>query len=129
MHEPNDSAPARDVISSLRAWLAGKPYAVIMILAMVAAFCAYFSMYAFRRPFMAATYAGQTFAGGMIGLKTALILSQIFGYTLSLVDSCCARGGLVFQQSNKIFLPRKKRKHSIACEIANFYCNSSIDKT
>jgi len=95
MDGPNEHALARNGISSLRAWLAGKPYAVIMMLAMVAAFCAYFSMYAFRRPFTAATYAGQTFAGGVIGLKTALILSQIFGYTLSkyLSVKICSEAG------------------------------------
>jgi hypothetical protein len=54
-----------------------------MVLASIAAFSAYFSMYAFRRPFTAATFEGQTFLGGVIGLKTALILSQILGYTLS----------------------------------------------
>jgi hypothetical protein len=54
-----------------------------MVMASVAAFSAYFSMYAFRRPFTAATFEGQVFAGGVIGLKTALILSQILGYTIS----------------------------------------------
>lgn len=69
--------------SPLRSVLAAQPYGMIMVTASLAAFSAYFSMYAFRRPFAAATFEGQTFAGGMIGLKTALILSQIFGYTLS----------------------------------------------
>ncbi len=69
--------------SSLRRWLTTQPYALVMVMASVAAFSAYFSMYAFRRPFTAATFEGQVFAGGVIGLKTALILSQILGYTIS----------------------------------------------
>lgn len=46
-----------------------------------AAFLAYFCMYAFRKPFTAATFEGESF--GTMGLKSALILSQLLGYTLS----------------------------------------------
>ncbi len=67
----------------LKTRMARQPHVMIILVAAIAAFSAYFSMYAFRRPFTAATFAGQTFAGGVIGLKTALILSQIVGYTLS----------------------------------------------
>ncbi len=70
-------------MSACRNWLSARPYALVMVLASIAAFSAYFSMYAFRRPFTAATFEGQTFLGGVIGLKTVLILSQILGYTLS----------------------------------------------
>lgn len=38
-------------------------------------------MYAFRKPFTAASYEGMTFAG--LELKTVFVVSQIFGYTLS----------------------------------------------
>jgi hypothetical protein len=38
-------------------------------------------MYAFRKPFAAATYAGDEIAG--LELKTAFIISQIIGYTIS----------------------------------------------
>jgi hypothetical protein len=52
-----------------------------MLLAAVAAFCTYFCMYAFRKPFTAATYEGQEWFG--YGLKTVLIVSQLLGYMLS----------------------------------------------
>ncbi len=52
-----------------------------LLLAAAAAFCAYFCMYAFRKPFTAATFEGFAFAG--LGLKTVLVLSQLLGYTVS----------------------------------------------
>ncbi len=52
-----------------------------LLLTALAAFCVYFCMYAFRKPFTAATFEGQTFAGW--DLKTCLLLSQLLGYTLS----------------------------------------------
>jgi hypothetical protein len=51
------------------------------IRALFAAFGTYFCMYAFRKPFTAATYSDATFAG--IGLKTALVTAQVAGYSLS----------------------------------------------
>src|SRR5262249_50450101 len=53
------------------------------IYALTAAFIAYFCMYAFRKPFTAATYehvAGWTFA---IDFKIVLVVAQVFGYALS----------------------------------------------
>ena len=47
----------------------------------IAAFGTYFCMYAFRKPFSAATFEGMELAG--IGFKTVLITSQVIGYTLS----------------------------------------------
>ena len=47
----------------------------------VAAFSTYFCMYAFRKPISAGTYAGLAF--GPLTFKSALILSQVAGYTLS----------------------------------------------
>jgi hypothetical protein len=47
----------------------------------VAAFGAYFCMYGFRKPFTAATFADVTLWG--VGFKTALVISQTLGYTLS----------------------------------------------
>ena len=47
-----------------------------------AAFCTYFCMYAFRKPFTVASFE----QGGVIAdvdFKTALIISQVFGYALS----------------------------------------------
>ena len=49
--------------------------------AVVAAFGTYFCMYAFRKPFTAATFETDTFFG--YGLKPVLIATQVFGYTLS----------------------------------------------
>lgn len=48
-----------------------------------AAFCAYFCMYAFRKPFAAASFSGLDFAGTHFGLKSALVISQVIGYALS----------------------------------------------
>lgn len=47
----------------------------------IASFGAYFTMYAFRKPFNSAEYLGFTAFG--MSLKTVLILSQVFGYMLS----------------------------------------------
>ncbi len=53
------------------------------IVAGLAGFSAYFSMYAFRKPFSAATFAlvpGWTFA---LDYKIALVIAQVIGYALS----------------------------------------------
>lgn len=49
--------------------------------AAVAAFGAYFCMYAFRKPFTAASYADDELAG--VGFKTVLVVAQVAGYMLS----------------------------------------------
>ena len=51
------------------------------LLAVVAAFGAYFCMYGLRKPFTAATYPDARAFG--IGFKQALVISQVLGYTLS----------------------------------------------
>lgn len=51
------------------------------VLAAAAAFSTYFCMYAFRKPFTAATYSGQSLGG--MDLKDVLVLSQLFGYMMS----------------------------------------------
>lgn len=51
------------------------------IWAACAAFGCYFCMYAFRKPFTAATFADTTLAG--IGFKTVLVTSQVLGYMVS----------------------------------------------
>ena len=50
--------------------------------AIFASFCAYFCMYAFRKPFAAADFDGKF---GLLGidLKTGLVISQIVGYAIS----------------------------------------------
>jgi hypothetical protein len=67
----------------ITAWLEAAPTAVFALYATGTAFATYFCMYAFRKPFAAATFEGVTFLGTAIGLKTALVISQILGYTLS----------------------------------------------
>ncbi|QDV45969.1 hypothetical protein Enr13x_58730 [Stieleria neptunia] len=52
-----------------------------LLLAAVAAFCTYFCMYAFRKPFTAGTYEGQELLG--MGLKSVLVISQLAGYMIS----------------------------------------------
>lgn len=52
-----------------------------MLLAAVSAFCVYTCMYAFRKPFTAATYSGFSFLN--IDYKVWLVVAQTIGYTLS----------------------------------------------
>lgn len=49
----------------------------------LAAFCAYFSMYAFRKPIAAATFAGQPLWFFDLDYKTVLLIAQVLGYALS----------------------------------------------
>ena len=67
----------------LRRWLERANPVVFTTVAGLAGFCAYFSMYAFRKPFTAATYdavPGWHFA---LDYKIALVLAQVAGYALS----------------------------------------------
>jgi phosphonate degradation associated HDIG domain protein len=64
-------------------WLARAPRHVFVAYAIAAAFATYFCMYAFRKPFAAARFEGQTFLDGEISLKTAFVVSQLLGYTVS----------------------------------------------
>lgn len=65
----------------LTGWLASVPAPLLALYAIGASFSTYFSMYAFRKPFAAASFAGEQL--GLLDLKTALVISQIVGYTLS----------------------------------------------
>jgi phosphonate degradation associated HDIG domain protein len=67
----------------LTCWLETVHPAIFVIYATTAAFTAYFCMYAFRKPFAAAQFAGQSFLGTNVSLKTAFVISQIIGYTIS----------------------------------------------
>lgn len=69
----------------LTIWLASMPTAVFMSFAIGSAFSTYFCMYAFRKPFSAATYEGLQFLGTNLDLKTVFVISQIVGYALSKV--------------------------------------------
>lgn len=69
--------------SGPRLWLERANPLVFTLFAGLAGFCAYFSMYAFRKPFAAATFGvveGWSFA---IDYKIALVLAQVAGYAAS----------------------------------------------
>lgn len=68
MDDADEPAPARHGLS-VSAWC------------VVAAFGAYFCMYAFRKPFTAGAYADWSLGG--VGYKTVLVTAQVLGYTLS----------------------------------------------
>lgn len=70
-------------MNRLRLWLARANPVVFVLFAGLAGFCAYFSMYAFRKPFTAATFdlvPGWDFA---LDYKIALVIAQVAGYALS----------------------------------------------
>ncbi|WP_298745261.1 DUF5690 family protein [uncultured Brevundimonas sp.] len=70
-------------MNRLRPWLARANPVVFVLFAGLAGFCAYFSMYAFRKPFTAATFdlvPGWDFA---LDYKIALVIAQVAGYALS----------------------------------------------
>ncbi len=73
MNSPTDSG-------GFRGWLARNPAALTLI-AGLAAFGAYTSMYAFRKPFTAASFSGLKLAG--FDLKVLLVVAQMVGYTIS----------------------------------------------
>jgi Family of unknown function (DUF5690) len=64
-------------------WLSRAPKVLLNGYLILAAFTTYFCMYAFRKPFTAATYEGLSLYGTQVELKTAFVISQIIGYTLS----------------------------------------------
>ena len=64
-------------------FLLSSPEIVFVSYAIFASFSTYFCMYAFRKPFAAATFAGLQFFGTTIKLKKAIVISQIIGYALS----------------------------------------------
>ncbi|HEX4183476.1 MAG TPA: DUF5690 family protein [Caulobacteraceae bacterium] len=64
-----------------RRWLARAPAPVFALYAGLMAFGAYFAMYAFRKPFTAASYLGA--APVLVKYKIALVIAQVFGYALS----------------------------------------------
>ena len=59
------------------------PVTLFTVMAIMAAFSTYFCMYAFRKPFSAASYEGLQFLNTSFDLKTVLVISQIIGYALS----------------------------------------------
>ena len=69
--------------SAITRRLEQSPPGVLNGYAAIVAFSAYFFVYAFRKPFTAATFPGLNFAGTSIELKTAFATSQVIGYTLA----------------------------------------------
>ncbi|MCX6563496.1 MAG: DUF5690 family protein [Candidatus Aminicenantes bacterium] len=67
--------------AAVTTWLEKRNGAVFTVYASFAAFAAYFCMYAFRKPFAVAQFAGFDFLG--MDYKTILIIAQILGYMLS----------------------------------------------
>ncbi len=63
--------------------LARAPRSVLSLYAVVVAFATYFGMYAFRKPFAAASFEGETFADTALTAKTAYVIAQLLGYTAS----------------------------------------------
>ena len=66
-------------------WLTQTSTVPFMIYAVVAAFCTYFCMYAFRKPFAVGTYVGTATLPivGEVSHKTLFVISQIVGYCVS----------------------------------------------
>lgn len=62
-------------------WLSRTPDWVFSLYAIIAAFCTYSCMYAFRKPFAVATFSD--FALWGVDYKIWLITAQVLGYTLS----------------------------------------------
>lgn len=71
--------------SPLTRLLQRAPTAVMVLFGGTAAFCVYFSMYAFRKPYAAATYEHVSGWGFAFDFKSLLVISQILGYALSKV--------------------------------------------
>lgn len=67
----------------LRQGLARANPALFTIFAGLAGFCAYFAMYAFRKPFSAATFDTVPGWNILLDYKIALVLAQVAGYALS----------------------------------------------
>ena len=63
-------------------WLSKQESLIFSIYAIGAAFSCYFCMYAFRKPYTAIGYGSYETLWGL-DYKIALILAQLFGYTLS----------------------------------------------
>lgn len=72
-----------DLSDKLRGLLVRANPIVFTAVAGLAGFCAYFSMYAFRKPFTAATFEATPGWTLVLDYKIALVLAQVAGYALS----------------------------------------------
>ena len=67
----------------MRNWLQRTNSTFFAAYAIIAAFGAYFCMYAFRKPFSVAVFDGQAAFGDGLEYKSALVIAQVLGYALS----------------------------------------------
>ncbi len=67
--------------SKFQHWLSNAHPVTFAAFCSISAFCTYFCMYAFRKPFTAATYEGMEL--GEVSYKIVLVTTQLAGYTLS----------------------------------------------
>ena len=83
----------------IKRWLTQTRPPLFVAYCIAAAFCTYFCMYAFRKPFGAATFEGLKFLDTEINLKTAFVISQIISYTISKYLGCkfCSEIGRAHQ--------------------------------
>ena len=70
-------------MSAVRRALARAHPALFSLVAGLAGFCAYFSMYAFRKPFTAATFEAVPGWHFALDYKVALVIAQVAGYAIS----------------------------------------------
>lgn len=81
-----DGASRKGVLRRFQAWLDEHPLA-LSIYGGLMAFGAYSAMYAYRKPFAAASFADVSAAPHIFGValdyKLALVMAQVFGYALS----------------------------------------------
>lgn len=64
-------------------WLERSHPLAFTLFAGLAGFCAYFSMYAFRKPFAAATFGAVDGWAFVLDYKIALVMAQVAGYAIS----------------------------------------------
>jgi hypothetical protein len=69
----------------LTAWLERAPPVLFATFTIAVAFSAYFSMYAFRKPYGAGTFEGTVYLpwGGELGYKSLFVIAQLIGYASS----------------------------------------------
>lgn len=69
--------------SRITTWIERNPSSVLPLWAITASFATYFCMYAFRKPFSAASFEQITLLGGVLEAKSIFVISQVLGYALS----------------------------------------------
>lgn len=64
-------------------WLAAAPPGILAGYAITCSFATYFAMFAFRKPFAAASFDRHLSAESSLGLKSTLVIGQVVGYGLA----------------------------------------------